>query len=170
MAYFQRLANALFIWVLCGVLLSSDFYQFIEHAKPCPLCLLQRLGIFGITIALLLNLRFGIKTEHYGLGLLSAVVGSIVSLKQISLNICQPVAIGVPILGFKLYVWAFVVYICSITAIAFLMMFFGWTNHEKQPPAWCAMEKFSFILVVLVLLVNLATLFTGRSLSSLLTI
>lgn len=160
MANLQRILNVLFIYVLCGVLLSAYAYQFLKHEEPCPLCLLQRLGMLGIILGLLMNLRFGIKTEHYGLSILSAVIGRFVSLRQISLHVCPQFAtFGEPVLGFDLYVWAFIVFTCSIIAIAILLILFGFTRHQEFKPVWGSWEKLGFTVTTLLVLGNIITSF-----------
>ena len=156
MIQLQKTANILFIYVLCLVLLIAHFFQFAEHAKPCPLCLLQRLGVFGIALALLLNLRFGIQAQNYGLALLSAMMGSAVSLRQTSFHLCQQSFATLPFFGFDLYIWALIVFTCSMIALAFLMMLLGWTDHKEAPPTWGWVEKIPFALVVLLLIANIA--------------
>src|SRR3990167_692890 len=128
MALIQRFLNLLFVYVLCCVLVASYVYQFTAQPHHCPLCLLQRLAIFGVTIGLLLNLRFGIKAEHYGLSLLGAILGRSISLRHIALHACpleSPPFEGTAVLGFNIYVWAFIVFACSIVSIAILLILFG---------------------------------------------
>ncbi|HSX11150.1 MAG TPA: disulfide bond formation protein B [Chlamydiales bacterium] len=155
---FHRVANALFIFVLCGVLLAAYGYQLIEHEAPCPLCLLQRLGMVGIAVALLMNLRIGVRIEHYGLAILSALVGPLSSMRQIALHVCpQFPAHGVPVLGHNLYVWALVVFICSLFACAVLLILYGYSNHREYHPAWRALEKGAFLAAILITLANVIT-------------
>lgn len=160
MMTFQRILNALFILVLCAVLLGAYFYQFTKHEEPCPLCLLQRLGMIGIAVALLMNLRFGIRVQHYGLAILSALLGRIVSLRQIALHVCPEFpTFGEPVFGFDLYVWAFIVFSCSIFAAAVLLILFGYTKPREYQPTWGSMEKFAFGLVTLITVANIITTF-----------
>jgi disulfide bond formation protein DsbB len=35
------------------------FYQFAFHELPCPLCLLQRVGLFFIAFGAIMNIRYG---------------------------------------------------------------------------------------------------------------
>ncbi|MES2272566.1 MAG: disulfide bond formation protein B [Chlamydiota bacterium] len=166
MAAFQRILNALFIFVLCGVLLAAYSYQVIKSEDPCPLCLLQRLGMIGIATALLLNLRFGIKMEHYGLGILSALLGRIVSLRQISLHVCPAFpTFGEPVFGYDLYVWAFIVFTFAIFSIAILLMISGFTKNHEVHPRWGILEKTAFGLVALITLGNTITTFLECGLS-----
>lgn len=117
------LLNSLFPIVLAGVILSAYYIQFFKHEDPCPLCMLQRLAMIGVAIGPLLNLRFGISTAHYGISLISAVFGKAVALRQICLHICPDFpAFGIPIFGFSLYTWSFIVFGCSIFTIAIMLI------------------------------------------------
>ncbi len=156
----QRLLNVLFILVLCFVLLAAYFYQYVHQEFPCPFCLLQRLGMLGIALSLLLNLRFGIKVEHYGLAILSALLGRIVSLRQISLHVCPNFPhFGEPVLGFDLYVWAFIVFSCSIFACAILLIIHGHSRQKEHAASWTYVEKTAFGLVLLLTTANVLTTF-----------
>lgn len=158
MLIFQRVLNNLFILVLCAVLSAAYFYQFIKREEPCPLCLLQRLGMIGSAVALLLNLRFGIKIEHYGLAILSALLGRIVSLCQISLHVCPKFpTFGEPLWGFDLYVWAFIVFTCTVFACAILLIIKGYSKVHEYPPTWGAVEKILFAFVFILALGNAVT-------------
>lgn len=158
MVLFQRILNLLFIYVLCVVLLGAYAYQYIKGEQPCPLCLLQRLGMIGIAVALLLNLRFGIKVQHYGLAILSAILGRMVSLRQIGLHVCPEFpTFGEPIFGLDLYVWAYIVFTCSIFACAVLTIIYGYFKNQSYLPTWGFAEKIAFWAVGLITLSNTIT-------------
>ncbi len=163
----QRILNVLFIFVLCAVLLAAYGYQILEREEPCPLCLLQRLGMIGIAIGLLMNLRFGIKAQHYGLAILSALLGRTVSLRQIGLHVCPEFpTFGEPILGFDLYVWALIVFTCSTFACAVLLIIHGYSKHSESVPTWGFLEKLSFALVILITLGNIINTLVDCGLTS----
>lgn len=167
MPTFLRLLNLLFIFVLCGVLLGGYWYQFAKHQEPCPLCLLQRLGMIGVATALLMNHRFGIKIEHYGLAILSALLGRIVSLRQIGLHICPAFPkFGDPIFGYDLYVWAFIVFTCSVLACAILLIIQGFTRPRDYPPSWGFFEKCAYGLVLFITFSNVITTLRDCGLSA----
>ena len=160
MVNFQRVLNILFILVLSFVLIGSYLYQYLNHEEPCPLCLLQRLGMIGIASALLLNLRFGIKVQHYGLAILSALVGCLVSLRQMGLHVgTDSPYLGEPVFGFDLYVWAFLVFTCSIFSCALLLIIHGFSKTREYLPTWNRLEKLIFGLIFLITLGNIITTF-----------
>ena len=144
-----RFLNALHILILCGVLLGAYSVQFLLHEQPCPLCMLQRLSMIGIAFAALCNLKFGIRPLHYGLGILSAILGASVSLRQMALHICpQFPTFGEPLFGLDLYWWAFVVFACSILAIAVLLFLYKKEQEKPHPLNWFEWGVFGLILLI----------------------
>lgn len=106
----ERVCNILEVVGIILVLLSASILQFVFHELPCPLCLLQRIGFFGIAFGFLLNLRYGLRPSHYSIVLLSALYTSFVALRQIVLHIVPGTgSYGSAILGFHLYTWSFVI-------------------------------------------------------------
>lgn len=167
MVFFQRVLNLMFIFVLCAVLLGSYCYQYLKHEEPCPLCLLQRLGMIGIGAALMMNLRFGIRVQHYGLAILCAILGRIVALRQIGLHVCPEFpTFGEPIFGFDLYVWAFIVFTCSIFSCAVLTIIYGYTKNQEYPSYWNKPEKIAFATLAFITFGNIVTTLLECGLSS----
>jgi disulfide bond formation protein DsbB len=115
------LAVHLEILVLCSVLLGAFGVQFLEGELPCPLCILQRLGMMLAATGaayMLVKWKDGelspldYMTGH-GMIILGALGGSFVSIRQILLHIMPGDAgYGDPVLGLHLYSWALVVFVC----------------------------------------------------------
>ncbi|WP_415070276.1 disulfide bond formation protein B [Polynucleobacter necessarius] len=67
-------------------------YAFIDQLYfgelPCPLCLMQRIGFVIIGCALVLNIRCGAHSSHYGCGIVGGLVGMMVSLRQVLYMFC----------------------------------------------------------------------------------
>src|SRR3990167_3228673 len=117
-----RTLNALELLFLIVVLITAFFFQFVLKELPCPLCLLQRIGMLGICIGFLLNLRFGLKPSHYALVLLSALFTAFVALRQIALHIVPGSgSYGSAILGFHMYTWSFIISMLIIIATTILL-------------------------------------------------
>lgn len=116
--------NLFGIFGLCFILCGAYFIQFALKEFPCPLCLLQRMCMLGVAFGLLLNLKYGFRSSHYGLSILSAVLGAGIATRQILLHICPKPGdhgYGSPVMGLHLYTWALIFFIASIIAIALLM-------------------------------------------------
>ncbi|HEX2583385.1 MAG TPA: disulfide bond formation protein B [Chlamydiales bacterium] len=166
MATLQRLLNRILLFVLCGVLMGTYCYQLIKSEGSCPLCILQRLGMIGVAIGLLLNLRFGVKGEHYGLALLASIFGFSVSLRQIGLHVSpQFPSLSTSIFGYDLYAWSFLVFIGAILAIAVLLIIFVFTNDKPVYSVWNRWDKSAFGLIFLVCFANVFTTFMECALS-----
>ena len=154
--FIVRTLNALFALVLMGVLTGAYYQQFFRHETPCPLCLLQRLGMIGVAIGALMNLRFGISVKHYALSLLAAFFGGAVSTRQILLHVCPGFPVfGYPVFGMGLYTWAFIVFCSSVLAVIGLLFLYSPKDQSNIPMN--LFEKCVFGLVFLLILLNCIT-------------
>ena len=162
MASFQRMINLLSVYILFFVLLGAYLYQYIKGIEPCHLCILQRLGMIGIACGFLMNCKFGIKVQHYGLVILGALVGRIFALRQIAMHICPDFpTYGQAVLGLDLYIWTFIIFSCAIFACAVLTIFYGFTKTKVFPPVWGAGERVAFWLIALITVSNIFSTFTA---------
>lgn len=156
----ERTFNAIWIIVVCGVLCASLWVQFVDKDIPCPLCLLQRIAMISVACSAALNLIFGVRVAHYSLALLSCVFGASVSLRQIALHVCpQFDTFGVPVLGYSLFTWAFLVYSCSVVAVALLMFFYDHRESHQEPARLNALDKLAIGLLIFVTLANIFSAF-----------
>ncbi len=113
------------------VMLSAFYIQFGEGEFPCPLCMLQRYGMILSTLGALfviMQARRGTLTpvryaQGLGMGLLGALAGSSVSVRQILLHI-KPgdPGYGEPVLGIHLYTWAFITFVIVMVYCAAVLM------------------------------------------------
>ncbi len=147
--------NALQIIIISLVLFGAFGMQYIFNEAPCPLCLLQRLGMLGVGVGALMNLRYGIQRKHYGISMLAAFFGGFVALRQILLHVCPGAPkFGVPFLGLSLYTWSFLIFVCSILLVAILMIVF----KEKAPVKSSKLvgwHKIAFLLLFLAAFTNI---------------
>lgn len=95
--------NIVEILAIQFIILFSLGFQVFLRDLPCPLCLLQRIGFFGIILGLLMNLRFGLRPRHYSIILLSAFFTSLVALRHIVINVVPDGGYGNTFLGLHLY-------------------------------------------------------------------
>lgn len=158
MTEFARYVNALVIYILSGVLLGAYYIEYLWHEDPCPLCFLQRLGMIGVAVGELLNVRFGIRVRHYALSFFSAILGISVSIRQITLHICPGFPkFGEPVFGLDLYTWAFIVFACVILGNSLLLCFY---NPWKTPIVPKEMNWFFRISFILIFLITLGNIFS----------
>lgn len=122
-----RISNLLNIFALFGIsasLIIAFYYQLEMDEIPCPLCLLQRVGMIIIGIGFLMNVRFGIRTEHYGLVLLSSLLTGAIATRQTLLHILpgNP-GYGSTLFNFHFYTLAVASSLAVIVFVAVLLMF-----------------------------------------------
>lgn len=141
------------------VLLLALFFQVVLNELPCPLCLLQRVGFTGIILGFLLNLRFGLRSSHYAISIISAVFTSVVALRQISLHVVPGTgSYGGSILGLHLYSWSFLLSILIIVVTAIMSGIDGQYQERMKHliliPAntWV---RVLFFIIMLLLLANI---------------
>ena len=156
----QKNINALIIFILSGVLISAFGVQFLWHEEPCPLCLLQRIGMISVAAALALNIKFGIRPFFYGLALLASLFGGFVALRQISLHVCPGFPeFGLPVLGISLYTWSFFVFVCCVFAVALLLFLYDPEENKESELSINRFQSYAFWVIFFVTLTNvIATL------------
>lgn len=139
------LAVHLEILVLCLVLLGAFGIQFLEGELPCPLCILQRLGMMlaGTGASFILvkwrngTLSPGDYMTGHGMIILASLGGSFVSVRQVLLHIAPGDAgYGDPVMGLHLYSWALVVFVCLVGSSAICLLFNKWFLEGQARPGW----------------------------------
>ncbi len=117
------LGNHLALVAVIGVLSYAFVDQLYFGELPCPLCLMQRMGFVFIGFALVLNIRFGAHSSHYGWGIMGGLVGMMVSLRQVLLHVLPgDKGFGATFLELHFYTWAFVGYFGLLAGQAILLM------------------------------------------------
>jgi disulfide bond formation protein DsbB len=84
----KRLQWGLFVLALT-ISLASLYFEFIVGLLPCPLCIMQRLAAFLLTIFLLLKLlvtKDVIRKVMAGLSMFSAFLGTFFAVRQVYLQ------------------------------------------------------------------------------------
>ncbi len=156
--YLIRFLNAIWIYILAGVLTGSYTYRFLKGELPCPLCMLQRLSLICVAIGPMLNLRYKVKVQHYALSLAASIFGGAVSLRQIGLHVCpQFPTFGQPVLGLELYTWAFLVFSASAVGIMVLLLLHPKEHDNVSPGTMFLYEKIACGYIFLLALANIFT-------------
>ncbi len=123
----------LHVWLLgYSVVFVSAFYVQLSLGEfPCPLCMLQRYGMFLCSLGALfviMQARRGTLTasryaQGLGMSLVAALAGSSVSLRQIALHITpNDPGYGDPILGLHLYTWALITFVIVMVYCAVMLV------------------------------------------------
>jgi Disulfide bond formation protein DsbB len=164
-----KMLNVLDLVGMAIILILASLAQFVLKELPCPLCLLQRLGLLAMGFGFLLNIRYHIHPSHYALSLLAAVLTAFISLRQILLHIVPGSgAYGDPVLGLHLYTWVFIFAFATIIYIAIVMSFSGqyvWRRvqdekrDELQRPWARHLCHVAFTIFFLMAVVNVISLF-----------
>jgi disulfide bond formation protein DsbB len=119
----SRLLNALGLIALDTVLVIAFVDQLWFRDLPCPLCILQRAGFIAAGFGLALNIFFGPKPSHYGITILGAIAGGIISMRQVLSHIVPGSgSYGNPIFGLHLYTWAFIAFGLMIVGSALMLL------------------------------------------------
>jgi disulfide bond formation protein DsbB len=122
--------------VMAAVLTAALFMQYGAGELPCPLCLLQRVAMFGVCFGLILNFRHGFSDRNLGFSLLFSVFLLVVAVRQTLLDIYPRPGhayIGSAVLGLHMPLWSVLIAVALITAIALKLCIIG-TEDGGRPP------------------------------------
>lgn len=133
------------VLAICAPLLGAFFEQFAHGEMPCPLCILQRMGMMlcGLGPAYILSCaRRGEVTAAdlatgYGMSVVAALAGGSIAARHILLHIVPPdPGFGAPVLGLHLYTWAFIVFAAVILVSGVNLMFARELNPGTVRYGW----------------------------------
>jgi hypothetical protein len=152
-ATIAKVLNILAVLGISGVLLFAFYWQLARGELPCPLCLVQRLGLIGAGLGFALNVRFGSSESHYGVVIISAIVGGAAATRQILLHILPDTgSYGSVLYGWHFYTWALVVFV-AIAALAGLLLFieaqFVEGTHDLRPSVVTQAVGWLFVVIAL---------------------
>jgi disulfide bond formation protein DsbB len=158
--------NDLFLWAMmltiAAVLTTAMVFQFYGGEIPCPLCLLQRVAMFGVCYGMVSHFRYGYSVRHDGVSMLFALVLLIVSARQTLIDIYPRPGhnyIGSAVFGLHMPVWSVVIAIAILAAFAIKLAVLGGEDLRGRPPA-PALDRLARLLslyLVAICLVNLGS-------------
>jgi disulfide bond formation protein DsbB len=132
---YQRLLIQLnFAYLLCvvlgiaGILTAAMALQYGNHELPCPLCLLERVAMFGVCFGVLQNFRHGFSYRNTGYSLLFAVLLLVIAVRQTLLDIYPRPGhayIGSAVFGIHMPVWSIIIALTLLTAYAVKLAILG---------------------------------------------
>lgn len=133
-------ANA---WVLILILILAFGAQFASGEVPCPLCVLQRIGLMLCALGplyLLIGQRDGevavrdVATAG-GIGILAGLFGLAASGRQVLLHILpNDPGFGAPVLGLHLYTWCAIAFLAHIAASGAMLIGAAWLSDRRIQP------------------------------------
>lgn len=153
--------------VVAGILTAAMTLQYANGELPCPLCLLQRVALFGVCFGIMHNLRHGFSYRNTGFSLLFAILLLIVSVRQTLLDIYPRPGheyIGSAVLGIHMPVWSVIIAICLLIAYAVQLAALGGDERlgEAKPQDFPLVKKLGDLLglyVIAICGVNLVSVF-----------
>ena len=119
--------------VLAAILTAAMIFQYGYGELPCPLCLLQRVAMFGVCFSLMLQFRYGFSYQNTGIGILFSIFLIIVSVRQTLLDIYPRPGheyIGSMVFGIHMPVWSAL--IATALLIGFALQLILWGGRDRE--------------------------------------
>lgn len=130
--------------VALGANIIALFYQYCLNEMPCPLCLLQRVGLFFIALGAIMNLKFGKQFKYDFIIVISGIYNCFVATRQVLLHIMpNDPGYGSKFLNFHFYTWNDIISVLCIIFVT-LSPIFKRVNLEN------ILSKFSISLKVVI--------------------
>ena len=158
--------NHLFLFAMmltmAAVLTTAMVFQYYGGEIPCPLCLLQRVAMFGVCYGVILHFRHGYSARNDGVSMLFALLLLIVSARQTLLDIYPRPGhsyIGNAVLGLHMPVWSVVIAVAILLAFAIKLAVLGGKDLRdlQPPPALGRLARLLCLYVVAICLINLVS-------------
>jgi disulfide bond formation protein DsbB len=124
----DRLILWLMLLALAGILTAAMVIQFVDRDIPCPLCLLQRVAMFGCCFGLIHQLRGGDSQRGAGIGLVFSVLLLVISARQTLLDLFPRPGhayVGGAVFGVHMPVWSVFIAVALLLGFAVRLAIFG---------------------------------------------
>jgi disulfide bond formation protein DsbB len=147
---------------MAAILTTAMILQFYGGEIPCPLCLLQRVGMFGACFGVILHFRHGYSARNDGVSMLFALFLLIVSTRQTLLDIFPRPGhsyIGSAVLGLHMPVWSVLIAVAILLAFAIKFAVLGGEAlRDPQPsPTFGRVARLLSLYVIALGLINLGS-------------
>ncbi len=159
----QRSFNDLFqlalMATIAAIMTVAMVLQYYGNEIPCPLCLLQRVAMFGVCFGIIMHFRHGYSARHDGVSMLFALFLLIVSARQTLLDIYPRPGheyIGSAILGLHMPVWSVVIAVTILLGFAVKFAVLGGEYLRDQRPS-SALGRLLSLYVIAIALINLGS-------------
>jgi disulfide bond formation protein DsbB len=144
---------------MAAILTAAMVLQYDGGEIPCPLCLLQRVAMFGVCFGIIMHFRHGYSARNDGVGMLFVLFLMILSVRQTLLDIYPRPGhsyIGSAVLGLHMPVWAVVIATAILAAFAIKFAILGDEHlRDKPPPAPLGrLAKLVSLYVIAIALIN----------------
>jgi disulfide bond formation protein DsbB len=124
----DRLIISVMLLAPAGILTAAMAIQFIGREIPCPLCLLERVAMFGCCFGLIHQLRNGGSQRGAGIGLVFSVLLLLISARQTLIDLVPRPGhayIGGAIFGVHMPVWSVFIAVALLLGFALRLAIFG---------------------------------------------
>jgi disulfide bond formation protein DsbB len=165
-AHLRATLNHLFLLAMmlamAAILTTAMVFQYHGGEIPCPLCLLQRVAMFGVCFGVILHFRHGYSARNDGVSMLFALFLLIVSARQTLLDIYPRPGhsyIGSAVLGLHMPVWSVVTAVAILVAFAIKLAVLGGDHlRDRQPsPMLGRLARLLSLYVIAICLINLGS-------------
>jgi disulfide bond formation protein DsbB len=154
-AALDRLILVVMLAVLAAILTAAMVMQYALGEIPCPLCLLQRVAMFGCCFGLIRQLRTANSERGSGIALLFAILLLVISVRQSLLDIYPRPGhdyVGSAVLGLHLPVWSVVIAVALLFGLAARLALFAGnrtTTGDEQILPRVLVQSLVFYVVVI---------------------
>jgi disulfide bond formation protein DsbB len=158
--------NDLFLFsmmlTLAAILTVAMVLQYYGGEIPCPLCLLQRVAMFGVCFGAILHFRDGASARNDGFCMLFALLLLIVSARQTLLDIFPRPGhsyVGSAVLGLHMPVWSVVIAAAILVAFAAKLAILGgeFPRDPQASPTLGRVARMLGLYVIAICLINLVS-------------
>ena len=144
---------------MAAILTAAMVLQYDGGEIPCPLCLLQRVAMFGVCLGIIMHFRHGYSARNDGVSMLFALLLMILSVRQTLLDIYPRPGhsyIGSAVLGLHMPVWSVVIAMAILAAFAIKFAILGDEHLRDRPPpaALGRLAKLASLYVIAIALIN----------------
>jgi disulfide bond formation protein DsbB len=132
----DRLALLAMLLVLAAILTAAMVMQYADGEIPCPLCLLQRVAMFGCCFGLALQLRSGTSERGSGITLIFAILLLVISVRQTLLDLFPRPGheyVGSAVFGVHMPVWSVFIAVALLLGFAIRFALFGAPRSGPEP-------------------------------------
>ena len=134
-----RLIDLVMLAILAGlaaILTVAMILQYAAGEIPCPLCLLQRVAMFGVCFGAIHHIRNGYDGRNIGVSLVWALFLLMVSVRQVLINIVARPGHAYPgsaVLGLHMPVWSVLIAFAIMLALAAALVPFDGNRLSATP-------------------------------------
>jgi disulfide bond formation protein DsbB len=148
--------------MVAAILTTAMILQYYGGEIPCPLCLLQRVAMFGVCFGIIMHFRHGYSARNDGVGMLFALFLLIVSARQTLLDISPRPGhsyIGSAVLGLHMPVWSVIIAVAILLAFATKFAVLGGEQlrDPQTSPTLGRIARLLSLYVAAICLINFAS-------------